>query len=91
MSDKEVKDGSLPFETHGKDEDRDSSLPCVSYDEEEVLTIAKVLEFFEMANNPEVTISVLPVFPKGSEVYLFVPEYSDTRSKKVVEILMNGN
>lgn len=91
MSDKAAKGGSLPCETHGKDEDSDSSLPCVSYDEEEVLTTAKVLEFFEMVNNPEVTISVPPVCPKGGEVNLFVPESSDTRSKKVVEFLMYDN
>ena len=44
MSNKEVKSGSLQCETQCKDEDKDSSLPCMSY--EEVLATAKVLEFF---------------------------------------------
>ena len=60
----------------------DNALPCISRNENEPLTIPKVLEFFKLASNrPEVTISVPPVRPKGGEVYLFIPESSNTTSK----------
>ena len=64
-------------------------LPCVSRNEIEPLTVPKVLEYFKLASNPEVTISVPPIRPKGGEVYLFIPESSDTTSK-ILAILANS-
>lgn len=64
----------------------DSVLPRVSY-EEEALTTVRVLELFDLAKNPEFTISVPPVLPKGGEIYLFVPESADAKSKKISVIL----
>ena len=58
-----------------------SALPCVSHNENEPLTVPKVLENFKFPSNPEVTISVPPVRPKGGEVYLFIPESSNTTSE----------
>ena len=55
-------------------------LPCVSCDENEPLILPKVVEYFKLASNPKVTISMPPVRPKG-EVYLFATESSDTTSK----------
>ena len=81
MNDEEVKGEPLQRSSRLNDEDGERVLPRVSY-EEESLTTAKVLELFELANNPEVTICVPPVCPKGGEVYLFVPESVDTKSKK---------
>ena len=56
-------------------------LPFVSRDENEPLTLSKVIEFFKLVSNPEKTISVPPVRPKGGEVYLFMPDSSDSTSK----------
>ena len=56
-------------------------LPFVSRNENEPLTLPKVIEFFKLASNPEKTIFVPPVRPKGGEVYLFIPDYSDSTSK----------
>ena len=56
-------------------------LLCISRDENEPLTLPKVVEYFKLASNHEVTISMPPVRPKGGEVYLFATESSDTTSK----------
>ena len=45
-------------------------LSRVAY-EKEAWTTAQVLELFKLAKNPEITISLPPVFQKG---YAFVPE-----------------
>ena len=67
-----------------KPDAKDYSLPCISHHENEPLTQAKVLEFFKLASNSEMTISVPPVCPQGGEVYLFVPDSLDTASKILV-------
>jgi len=51
-----------------------NSLPLISNDENEPLSVQNVLQYFQLVSNPERTISVPPIRPKGGEVYLYVPE-----------------
>jgi len=51
-----------------------NSLPLISNDKNEPLSVHNVLQYFQLVSNPERTISIPPIRPKGSEVYLYIPE-----------------
>jgi len=55
-----------------------NSMPRVCVEEHEALSVERVEELFRLVDNEKCIISVPPTCPKGGDVYLYVPESTNT-------------